>query len=110
MITLHVYLSPMAGKERELEAAVRDQWLAAMSEQPGFLRAAVLKPFAGDDLARLEAVTPASAIEVVAFWRSERDRLAWVARPLHDQVFSTVLELASSVSYTLQTVTHGWNV
>ena len=52
MITLNVYLTPREGRAEELKSAVRDKWLAAMAQQPGFLRAAVLKPFPDDELAR----------------------------------------------------------
>ena len=48
MISLHVYMTPKANRDSELEAGIRDKWIAAMSEQPGFLRAALLKPFPSD--------------------------------------------------------------
>ena len=110
MISLHVYLTPKAGKDQELESAVRDKWMAAMAEQPGFLRAATVKPLSDDELAKLEAIKPESTYEVVSLWRSESERQAWVARPIHDQVFSHVLEAAESVTYTVQTVDHSWNL
>lgn len=37
MVSLHVYLIPKKGRELELDSAVRDGWIPAMSEQPGFL-------------------------------------------------------------------------
>jgi heme-degrading monooxygenase HmoA len=110
MISLHVYLTPKAGRERELDAAVRDEWLAAMSEQPGFLSAAVAKPFSDEELDGLGALKPGHALEAISFWRSEGDRLAWVARPIHDQVFAKVIEASESVTYTLQTVEQGWGL
>ena len=110
MISLHVYLTPKAGKERELDSAVRDEWLAAMSEQPGFLSAAVVKPFADEELDSLGALKPGPAIEAISFWRSDRDRLEWVATPLHDRVFARVIEASDSVTYTLQTVERSWNL
>ena len=81
MISLHVYMTPKANKEGELEAGIRDKWMAAMSEQRGFLRAALLKPFPDEELDKLQAAKPASTFETVAFWRTEEERLAWVARP-----------------------------
>ena len=110
MISLHVYLSPAEGKAAVLDSAIRDKWMTAMAEQPGFISAATLKPFAESDLARLEAAVPEHYIEVVAFWRSEEERLAWVARPIHDEVFDQVLAAADGVSYTLQTVDNSWNL
>ena len=110
MISLHVYLVPKPGKEAELETAIRDGWIAAMSEQPGFLRAAILKPFADDALANLGASKPLHTFEVVSFWRSEKLRLEWVARPIHDEVFVPVVELSESVNFTLQTVAKGWKI
>ena len=110
MISLHVYLTPAPGKEAELDSAVSDAWMPAMAEQPGFVSAAVLAPFSGDALAALGASVPEHAVEVVAFWTSEEERLAWVARPIHDQVFQEVLDAAESVSFTLQTAEHSWNL
>ena len=110
MISLHVYMTPNANKEGELEAGICDKWIAAMSKQPGFLRAALLKPFPDDELDKLQAAKPATTFETVAFWRTEEERQAWVARPIHDQVFDPLLKLADEVSYTLQTVEHDWNL
>ena len=110
MIALSVYLTPKTGKAEELESAIRDRWVKAMSEQPGFLRAATLEPFPDDELAKLEAVKPDSAYEVVSFWRSEEERAAWVARPIHDEVFRFVMDAAESLTYTLQTVEQDWSM
>jgi heme-degrading monooxygenase HmoA len=84
--------------------------MAAMTDQPGFISAAVLKPFAEGELAKLEATVPRHHVEVVAFWRSEEERLAWVARPIHDEVFNQVTAAADSVTYTLQTAKESWNL
>ena len=110
MISLMVYLNPKAGRERDLESAVRDKWLAAMSEQPGFVSAAVFTPYSDEALAKVDAVKPQSAYEVIALWRTEGERQAWVARPMHDEVFSQVLDASESVTYTLQTVEHSLNL
>ena len=69
MITLHVYLTAKAGMEDALDAAVSDGWLPAMAEQPGFISAAVVKPFADEELEALQAFKPEAAMEVVCFWR-----------------------------------------
>lgn len=110
MISLNVYLTPKAGKAGELESAVREGWLGTMAAQPGFLSAALLKPFGDDELAKLQAVKPTGAFELVAFWRSEEERAAWVARPIHDEVFGPVIAASESVSYTVQTVERSWNL
>jgi antibiotic biosynthesis monooxygenase (ABM) superfamily enzyme len=110
MISLHVYLTPAAGKEAELDSAISDAWMTAMADQPGFISGAVLKPFSDDALAALQASVPEYAIEVVAFWTSEEERLAWVARPIHDEVFEKVLAAAEGVSFTLQTAPDSWNI
>ena len=110
MISLRVYLKTEAEKTEMLHAAIQDTWLQAMSEQPGFVSAAILTPFPDDALANLQAVTPEHTFEVVSFWSSEKERLAWVARPIHDQVFVPVTDLADSVSYTVQTVAREWNL
>ena len=109
MITLHVYLTPKPGKLGEFETQVRDKWLAAMAEQPGFLNAAMLTPFSDDALTNLGAEKPSHAFEVLSFWRSEKERLEWVARPIHDEVFLPLLELAD-ISFTLKNVNQSWNV
>ena len=110
MISLHVYVNAKAGRELELEAQIKDRWLTAMAEQPGFISAAVLTPFSDDALASLEAATPDTQLEVVSFWRSEEERLEWVARPIHDEVFLPLLDMAEDVSFTLQTVMADWNL
>ena len=56
-------------------------WLPAMAQQPGFISAAVVKPFADEELEALQAFKPEAAMEVVCFWRSEKERVEWVARP-----------------------------
>jgi hypothetical protein len=110
MISLHVYLNPKPGKQIELETVITGIWLAAMAEQPGFVRAALLRPLPEADLRKLGANKPLHALEVVAFWRSERERLAWVARPIHDRVFKPVVELSASVSFVVQDVVHNWKM
>ena len=110
MISLHAYLTPKEGNEEALESAIRDKWIAAMAEQPGFSSAVMLTPFPDEELMKLNALKPRSTYEVVSFWRSESDRKAWVARPIHDQVFSQVEDAADSITFTLQTVEHSWNL
>ncbi|MDA0676789.1 MAG: antibiotic biosynthesis monooxygenase [Chloroflexi bacterium] len=110
MIVLHVYMTAKPGKEAALEAGIRDSWIAAMAQQPGFLHAATLKPFSNKQLDALGALKPAHTFEVISFWESEEKRLEWVARPIHNQVFMPLLELADKVAPTLQTVEHSWSL
>ena len=110
MISLHVYLNPKSSKAGELEASIRDSWLKAMATQPGFISAAVLTPFSDDALDALGASKRPTAYEVVSFWESEDLRLEWVARPIHDQVFMPLLDLADDVSFTLNDVSESWNL
>ena len=104
MISLHVYMNPKSGKAPELEATIRDSWLKATTRQPGFISAAVLTPFSDDALEALGASKRPTKYEVISFWESEELRLEWVARPIHDQVFLPLLELADDVSFTLNNV------
>ncbi len=101
MITLHVYLTPKSGQAEALQNVIRDTWISAMSEQSGFVQAVMLTPFGDDN---------SEDIEVVSYWESEQLRLEWVARPIHDQVFEPIMELAESVSPTVKTVSHAWNI
>jgi heme-degrading monooxygenase HmoA len=110
MISLHVSLNAKPGKIGDLESAVKDSWLKAMATQPGFISAAVLTPFSDDALDALGASKRATVYEVVSFWKSEELRLEWVARPIHDQVFMPLLDLADDVSFTLNDVAEQWNL
>ena len=110
MITLHVYMTAKPGRESELEAGIRDSWISAMSEQPGFLHAALLKPFSDKELDALSGMKPSHTFEIVSFWESEQKRLEWVARPIHDQVFEPLFELTADIKHTLATVEHGWEL
>ena len=108
MISLHVYLTPLTGKISDLKVAVTETWLPAMTKQPGFINAYLLQPFSDIELKKNDANIPDHDLEVVAFWRSEKERLEWVARPIHDQVFNQVLSSTKKVTYTLKTVKNNW--
>ena len=101
MITLHVYLTPKSGQADALQAAIQDPWISTMSKQPGFVQASMLTPF--EDAG-------SNDIEVVSYWKSEELRLEWVARPIHDEVFAGIMELAESVSPSVKTVSNTWGV
>lgn len=110
MISLHVYLNPKSGKAAELEASVRDGWLKAMATQPGFISASLLTSFSDVALDALGASKRETAYEVVSFWESEELRLEWVARPIHDQVFMPLMDIADDISFTLNDVAESWNL
>ncbi len=110
MITLHVYMTAKSGHEVQLEDGIRDSWIAAMSEQPGFLHAALLKPFSDEALDALSGMKPSHTFEIVSYWESEEKRLEWVARPIHDQVFEPLFEHVAEVKHTLATVEHSWEL
>ena len=106
MITLHVYLTPKSGQAAALQTAIEETWISTMSEQPGFVQAAMLTAFGAGDGEDGDS----GDIEVISYWESEELRLEWVARPIHDQVFAPIGDLAESVSSTVKTVGHAWNV
>ena len=81
-----------------------------MSEQPGFLAAAVVRPYEPTEFEALGGLIPAYTLEAVSFWRSESERQAWAALPIHDEVFDKVLDAAKDVSHTLQNVDQSWGL
>lgn len=101
MISLSVYLTPKAGRAADLERAIVDEWMGAMAGQPGFLWAAVKTAYADEELAALQAARPSHLYEVVSYWSSEKERVEWVARDIHQVVWPRVLAQAERVSYTL---------
>ena len=72
-----------------------------MAKQPGFVQAAMLTQF--DD-------ESSEDIEVISYWKSEELRLEWVARPIHDEVFASIMDLAETISPTVKTVSNTWNI
>ena len=110
MISLNVYLTPKEGMAQKLESAIQDVWIKAMIEQPGFIRAATVTPYSDDALAALEASKPEHAYEVVSYWRTEEERVAWTERDIHQEVWPQVVGAAESIGYTLQTVEQSWNM
>ena len=110
MISLNVYLTPKTDKVKELESVIHDQWIAAMATQPGFLRAALLKPFPDEDLITLDAIKPQHVYEVVAYWETEKQRVDWTQKPIHEKVWTAVLDASENVTYTVQTIEQSWNV
>ena len=110
MISLHQYHVPKEGKETELEAIVKDKLLKAMSEQPGFISSARLKPYTAEQLEKMGATKPAHAYETITFWRSEEERATWAASDLHMGIISELLQTTASAGYTVQTVEWSHNL
>ena len=101
MITLHVHLTPKLGQYESLKSKINDPWISTKSRQPGFIQAAMLTQF--DD-------ESSEAIEVISYWESEALRLDWVARPVHDEVFSSIMDLAETISPSVKTVSNTWSI
>ena len=110
MISLNVYLTPKKGQDSELEHAIKNVWMKAMTAQPGFLRGAVITAFPEEQLESLEATNPAYTYEVVSYWNSEEERAAWVTRDIHQEVWPQVVAKAEAVSYTLFNVQESWSM
>ena len=108
MISLHVYLSPLPGKFSDLEVAVSETWLPAMTNQSGFINAYLLQPFDQIELKKIDANIQDHDLEVVVFWASEAERLEWVSLPIHDQVFNLILSSTEKMTYTLKTIKNNW--
>lgn len=108
MISLHVYLTPKSGQLKSLENGITEQWIAAMADQKGFLKAVLLKRFSDSSLKKVGGKMPKHVFEVISYWNSEEERLAWVSRPIHDQVFLPLIKLSEEVTFTLQQVKHTW--
>ena len=72
-----------------------------MAKQPGFVQAAMLTQFDDESL---------EDIEVISYWESEALRLEWVARPIHDEVFASIMDLAETISPTVKTVSNTWSI
>lgn len=110
MISLDVYLSARQGAEDELERVIVDVWMAAMRQQPGFLRAALLTPFPQEALDAMGAVRPPFSHEVISFWESEELRQEWVARDIHQEVWPQVEAAAEVIVYTVSDCGESWNL
>ena len=78
----------------DLLTAIRENWYAAMSANPGFLGGAVLAPTGSDD--GHEGITTGydftHSFETISFWRTEGDRMAWAATEPHDTEFPKVID------------------
>ena len=90
MITLNMRLTAKPGREAELASAIQDKWMKAMSGQPGFIRGVMLKPYEGEDAAKVGLPEQDFTFEVVSFWESEEQRAVWAASDIHAEVIAYV--------------------
>ena len=90
MITLNMRLTAKPGHEAELTSAIRDKWMKAMAEQPGFIRGVMLKPYEGEAAAKIGLPEQEFTFEVVSFWKTEEQRAAWAASDIHVEVIAYV--------------------
>ena len=108
MISLHVYFTPKIGQDKALENGISEEWITEMAMQEGFLKAVTLKRFSDSSIKKVGGIIPENLFEVISYWNSEEERLAWVAKPIHDQVFNPLIALSEKVNFTLQNVKHTW--
>lgn len=108
MISLHVYFNPKSGHEKALENRISEKWIHAMAKQKGFLKAVLLKKLEDSSIMKTGGKIPDNVFEVISYWNSEEERLAWVAKPIHDEVFNPLIEISEEVSFTLQNVKQVW--
>ncbi len=90
MITLNMRLTAKPGGEAELASAIRDRWMKAMAQQPGFIRGVMLKPYEGETAAKVGLPEQDFTFEVVSFWESEEQRAAWAGSAIHAEVIAYV--------------------
>ncbi len=110
MISLSCYLTPIKGKEKELDSAIRDVWIKRMIEQPGYLKAVWTKSAPKAKLAEIGAEKTLELYDVTAYWRTEAERYAWQIKPIHLEAWTLVVSLCSSVQYTLSDVVQSWDI
>ena len=108
MIVLQIQLSADQEREEELEEAVRQRFLPAMSKQPGFVQAFLTGPCSEEVLAAVGAQRPSFKFQVTALWNSEEERKDWVARDIHQEVWAEVSGIFSQANALLLDVVQSW--
>ena len=98
-VSLHgVFWTSHELQHGQLEEAARD-WYAAMAVNAGFLGGVVQRPAVVEADAARAAEAPwggaTHAVETTSFWRTEKDRAAWVLTAPHDPVFARVTDQAT---------------
>eukprot|EP01043_Picozoa_sp_COSAG02_P084524 COSAG02_NODE_22343_length_755_cov_1.411585_1_plen_190_part_01 len=95
-VSLHGVFWTSHEQQGRLEEAARD-WYAAMAVNAGFLGGVVQRPMVEAGAARAEAPWGGGthSVETTSFWRTEKDRAAWVLTAPHDPVFASVTDQAT---------------
>lgn len=88
MIELHIYLEPLAGKEKELEDLYWNDYVPGISIQKGFIRTTLLK--------NRNALRE---YEIHITFESEELRLDWVKSKEHQEVWPKVVLLCARISW-----------
>lgn len=88
MIELHIYLEPLAGKEKELESLYWSEYVPGISIQKGFKRTTLLKN-----------PNALREYEIDITFDSEELRLDWVKSKEHQAVWPKVGLLCSRISW-----------
>ncbi len=110
MIAMNCYLTAKPGKAEQLDSLIRDRWIKAMSEYPGFMKASFNKPYPVKKLDELQALKPSHYCEVVFYWRTERERLLWAKTNDCLDAWNAVEAVCDNVKYTLSDVIQRWSM
>lgn len=96
MIALHVSLIPLdAASATALEAVFSEEFAAAVSRQPGFVFAHLLRSSEAGE--RGDARTAPRLLLAIAF-ESEEQRLAWVGTPAHAEIWPRIRSFCADIS------------
>ena len=112
MITLNMRLTPKPGYEAQLESAIRDKWMDAMSRQDGFIKAVMLKPYDAGAAGKVGSSNQAFDWEVFSFWETEEQRATWQFSDIHAEVITYVndaVDPQTGKQVVLSTVEQDWD-
>lgn len=94
-IQLHVDMELDPAREKEMLANFRNVFRPTISKQPGFVSVSLLKL-----RAEKQGKAPAGcSYRAIISFQTEEQRLAWVARPAHQQSWGTVEKTLKGVKY-----------
>jgi antibiotic biosynthesis monooxygenase (ABM) superfamily enzyme len=96
-IELHVDLQVYPGREKEMLEIFHGQFHAAAAKQPGFIDVKMLKLRSA-----LQGSAPSNAnYRFVLRFQSEEERQAWVATPIHQEIWPRIVQTLASKEYTV---------
>ncbi len=94
-IQLHCDMELDPAREKEMLANFRNVFRPTISKQPGFVSVTLLKL-----RAEKQGKAPAGcSYRAIISFQTEEQRLAWVARPAHQQAWGTVENTLKGVKY-----------